>query len=356
MACRWVVRGAAHLLALIVALAAVAAPVVVPDVPSIGWASGKRSHDVAALQAVLSTMGCPLSYEELMVASGAAFRTAWWNTVYSYQARVAAPEDYVLLAAEAAGCTSAERRSFPTPDEAWTAVCESIDQGRPVVASQDSAAFVICGYDPAGRQMCVQAYDAQGPEYQLLPFKTYSGPTGQPNELVLVEYDRNTVPPELDWPAVLRRALEYADWPADQEVSEHFAFGSGAYDVWAATLRKGLSPQGAANDASVTDTMALVIADARTCAAIALTNDATLDAAFAEAAQHYMAEAALLRAIEQPLTGMPQVTWPAAGERMTARFPDPNVREQVAQLVEQAKAEEVAAIEALRKALADLGG
>jgi hypothetical protein len=70
---------------------ATAAPVVIPEVPSIGWASGKRSHDMAALHAALWVMGCPTSYEDLMVAPGAAFRTAWWNDVYTYGARAGPP-------------------------------------------------------------------------------------------------------------------------------------------------------------------------------------------------------------------------------------------------------------------------
>ena len=107
---------------LLVALApfAVAEPVVIEGVGSIGWYAKRYSHYMAALQVCLEALGCPMEYEELMVASGAAFRTAWQPGRHRFRARTAAPRDYVADGATAAG-GKAIRRSFWSEEEAWEA-------------------------------------------------------------------------------------------------------------------------------------------------------------------------------------------------------------------------------------------
>lgn len=337
------------LICLVGVSSAVGDPVVIQGVSSIGWSSAKYSHYMAALHAVLEALGSPVRYEELMVASGEAFATAWAPRTYSYNARSAVPEDVVVDGAAAAGAR-AERRSFGSPDEAWVAVCESIDQARPVIASNDSAANVICGYDPDGRKVYLNRYDVSETEYQLLPFETHAGPTGAPNEFIFVELDTGTEAPDLDWPSVISRAVQFADWPPDRKVHQHFAFGLAAYDAWAATLRT----VGDRDGSRQTQTLARVIESARRAASTVLSEHATIDDSFAEAAQHYAAEADIMAAMRAVLAQGQVATWAASFEAMSRHFPDPAVREQAAQLIELAKGEEFLAVEALRAALEDL--
>jgi tetratricopeptide (TPR) repeat protein len=324
-------------------------PVVIEGVPSIGWGSAKYSHYMAALHAVLETLGSPVRYEELMVASGAAFATAWAPRTYSYNARCATPEDLVVNGAAAAGA-QAERRSFRTPEEAWVAVCESIDEGRPVIASNDSAANIICGYDPDARKMHLNRYDVGETEYEVLPFELHSGPTGAANEVIFVELDAGAEPPDLDWPAVILRAVQFADWPAEQKVHQHFAFGLSAYDAWAATLRS----VGDRDGSRQTQTLARVVESARRAASTILSEHATIHDGFADAAYHYGAEADILGAMRTVLAQGQIATWAASFEAMSRNFPDPGVREQAAQLIELAKEEDLLAVEALRIVLEDL--
>ena len=87
-----------------------AQPKVIEGVPTIGWESGKTSYYIAALHACLQVMGSPIRYEELMVASGAAFCTGWSPGSYQYDSRVAAPEDLVVNGAVAAGAMAPPSR------------------------------------------------------------------------------------------------------------------------------------------------------------------------------------------------------------------------------------------------------
>jgi hypothetical protein len=333
-----------------------AEPVVIDGVPFIGW-STRRSHDIAAVWAVLAAQGCPWTYEELMVASGAAFRTAWWPSVYSYRARVAAPQDLPILAAQAAGATRAERVSFASPDEAWQAVCGSLDAGRPVVASQDTAAFVVCGYEAdGGRRMYVRRYDTTERDYEVRPFQTYPGPTDEPNEFIFVEYDPNNAAEGLDWPTVLAHALQFADWPPAERVHNHLVFGLAAYDAWIWTLRGSSVNPKPENNGDVTYTLSMTLADARDCAAAVLERDAALHPALSEAAAAYRTEATILRAMKDVLAQKATGAWNQVHAAMLKNHLDPSTRELAAQLIEQAKEQEVIAVEALREALKDLGG
>ncbi len=328
---------------------------VIEGVPSIGWASGKTSYYISALHACLQAMGSPMRYEELMVASGAAFCTGWSPGSYQYDSRVAAPEDLVVNGAAAAGGT-AERRSFASLDEAWTAVCASIDEGRPVIASHVSAAHVVCGYEPGGRRMYLQAYDSSEPDYQIVPFAADRGPRRQPNEFIFVRYDPAAGLPELDWAGILWRAIRFADWPREQQLmlGDPIVLGLGAYDEWAAALRGGPDRSGPAFDARLTVTVARTLADCRAAASVVLTENAALHAGLRDAADDYMAEAGILESMRNVLaqgqTGLSAEVM-AAAER---NFADPTVREQAAQLVEQAKERELLAVDALREVLADI--
>lgn len=331
------------------AVSAVAEPVVIEGVGSIGWDAKRYSHYVAALQVVLEALGCPMEYEELMVASGAAFRTAWQPGKGRYRARTAAPRDYVADAAAAAGA-KAIRRSFWSEEEAWEAVCASIDAGRPVIASRDSAADVIAGYDRDGRQAYVSTSQTSTSGYEMLPFEVSRGPTKAANELIFVEYDPATPLPELDWPTILSRAVRFADWPVGQKVHEEFVFGLAAYDE----LTKMLRQKRARGGAWETYTIARVIRDARAAASVVLARHATVHEGFGEAARHYKTEAELLVDMPNVLSKGHRGPWNEVTAAITASFKEEAVRERAAELIDLAKAEELLAVEALRTVVNDL--
>ena len=330
-----------------------AAPVVIEDVPGINWGSGMSSHYEAALYSVLTALGCPVRYDELMVASGSAFRTAWLPGHYQYYSRTVAPEDLIALGAKAFGAT-ATTRAFNTEEEAWPVICASIDEGRPVILCHASAADVICGYDAEGKEIALQVYDTSEPGYQTRPFKLLEGRTFRPREVIFVEYRTGDGAAELDWPTILARAVKYADWPPDKTLLRGFVFGLGAYDAWATTLRGGLDPDDPTYSSKFTVTYALVLQDAREAASVVLNDNAVLHDGFAEAAAHYMREAEILATMRTTLAGGETGAWQQVSETIDRRFPEPEIREAAAQVVEQAKAEEVLAVDALREALADL--
>lgn len=335
-----------------------AEPVVIEGVPRLGWGIGRACAHIAALQAALTPMGCPASYEEMVVASGAAFTTAWYPGRYNYMAMAAAPEDLVANGALAVGAT-AERISYGSEEEAWVAVCESIDRGAPVIAWQGQGAQVICGYDPAGRRMYVEEYYDKSGIYQVADFEIpdVPYPIEHPNEIVLLHYDRDQPVPELDWPAILARAVRFADWPAREKLNRIYVFGLPAYDAWAQTLRAGLGPRETSEEAAgVALAMAGMLADARAAASVVLADNATVHEAFADAAQHYMAEAEVLQQVRPTLSRNHPGPWAEERQAMFDSFPDQDVREAAARLVEQARAEETMAVEQLRLVLQQLGG
>jgi len=329
-------------------------PKVIEGVPRIGWAAGKYCQHIAALHGALTAMGCPLGYEELLVASGTAFNTAWCPGRYYYACITVAPEDLLAEGASAAGATM-ERKAFASREEGFAAVCESIRQGRPVIAWKGWGAQVICGCDPQGQRMVVQDWNNTTDTYQAVPVDIPEAlwPVRRPNEIILLEYDRNADRPALDWPLILDRAIRLADWPPTKRVGP-FAFGLAAYDAWAATLRKGPDDNGPQTDVEFLDDFWRVLADARTGASVVLQESGTLHEAFPEAATHYMAEASLLKGMRTTLGAGPTQLFNEASAIMTRNFPNQAVREEAARLVEQAKAEEVQAVDALRRALKDL--
>jgi tetratricopeptide (TPR) repeat protein len=325
----------------------------------MGWETKRWSQQIAALYSALDVMGCPMGYDELMVGSGAAFCIAWWPGWYSYGAPEITPEDLVLNGAGAAGA-EAERPPCDSPDAVWEAICASIDRGCPVVSwkGRGYGSQVICGYDPATRQLHIRDYHTQGEPYKVAPFESPGTPWPMEteNDIVLVRYDPHREVPELDWVPILERAIRFADWPAEELLYNTYVFGLGAYDAWAQTLRQGPDRNGAETDAIFTEYMTRVVGGARSSASVVLQNNAQLHEAFADAATHYMREAELLSTMPAVLSQGPIGEWNQVRQAMTANFPTQAVREQAAQLIEQAKKEEVMAVDALRVALADLGG
>ena len=336
-----------------------AAPVRIEGVKSMGWETKRWSQQIAALYAALDVMGCPMAYDELMVGSGAAFSIAWWPGWYSYGGPEMAPEDLSLNGAQAAGA-EAQRPPCDSPDAVWEAICSSIDRGCPVVSwkGRGWGSQVICGYDPATRQLHVRHYHTQGEPYEVALFESPGTPwpVETENDIVLVRYDPDWEVPELDWPQILERAIRFADWPPEEPLYNTYVFGLGAYDAWAQTLRGGLDNNGAETDAVFTEYMTRVVGGARSSASVVLQNNAQLHDAFADAATHYMREAELLSTMPAVLSQGPVGDWNQVRQAMVANFPRQPVREQAAQLIEQAKEEEVLAVDALRVALRDLAG
>jgi tetratricopeptide (TPR) repeat protein len=335
---------------------AAAAPVLIDGVPRMDWTTGRFSLHISALYSALQAMGCQARYEEMMVASGAAFRTAWLPGRYGYASAEVAPEDVVANAAEYAGGL-VERRSHASAEEAWPVICESVDAGRPVLCWRRGGLGVICGYDPERSLMYLREYQNATDEYAVVPLELQDAayPHKVRKELLLIEYEPAQPVAELDWPRIMERAIQWAEWPADDRPYPDFVLGLAAYDAWSQTLRGGMDSGGPDTDARVTEFMARVLADARASASVVLQDSAALHEAFVDAASAYMEEASLLKAMPAVLSdGNARGAFAKTTIAMKACFPKQAVREQAAQLVEQARAQELVAIEALKRALADL--
>ncbi len=149
-------------------------PVLIEDVPKVGWRARQFNLPISALTAALQTMGCKATYEELMVASGAAFSTVWeaghsWKVVVT-----AAPEDFVVNGAAAVGA-EAERRAFDSEEQLRTALRESIDEQRRIVADLEHRNALepddVC-FSPDGQRIAFSArvwdWDPERPPATLI--------------------------------------------------------------------------------------------------------------------------------------------------------------------------------------------
>jgi len=336
---------------------AAAAPVTIDGVPRIDYQTKRYSQHIAAAWASLAAQGCPVPYEEVVVASGAAFRIAWRTGDYSYASAELAPEDLVLNAAEAVGAL-AERRQHATEEEAWQTVVECIDAGRPPCVWLNWGSQVIAGYDEAGTQMLVRHYNTPMEQLTTVPFAAPKPPWPLKGSfgVVVLEYELQGEEPDLEWEPIISRAIDFADWPADDPLYGRFAFGLAAYDSWAQTLRDGLDENGPKTDAVMCEFMARCMADARGCAAVVLQENAGDSEAFADAAFFYQEEADTIAKMADVLADGTTGAWGKITQAMVANFPKQEVREAAAQLVEQAKEQELLAVDSLRDALAEIQG
>ena len=331
-------------------------PVIIEGGPPIGGHVDRCSQQVGCLWCALQVLGCPVSYENLLVASGAAFRIGWLPGQYHWGSVDVTPEDHVRTAAEAVGATI-EWRAHASEADAWKTIRQSIDDGRPVLIWRGHGAHVVLGYDEPTEMLHVRNYTTPADRYDEIAFEVTKAaePQQRPDhEVCLIWYDAKQAPPELDWPLILDRAITYADWPEENRLCKSFVFGLAAYDAWAATFRQGIDKWGAENDVNLTLYMGGMLADARTSASKALDENGTLHEAFGIASGHYKAEAEILKGLPHVLAGGTISDWQAAPMAYQTSFPKPAIREQAAALVERAKAEEVQAVDALRLALADL--
>ena len=334
-----------------------AAPVVIEGAPQTGWAVRHFNQTADCLYSGLAAMGAAISYDELMVASGYAFRMGWWPGWYSFMAPEMVPEDLIAAGAEAAG-GGAQRVDHKSVDEAWVTTCRSLDDACTVLARNGCAYRLICGYDAQGRAMYTREYHSQKAEYDVKPFDVTEPPWPEKGgrEVIVLAYDRNAKPPDFDWPTILDRAVRFADWPAEQKLEGVYVFGLGAYDAWAATLRNGPDKNGVNTDVELNDYMCRTIGEARACAGAVLQQHAAVHGSLDEAGTLYAEEAQLFNQVSDVLRGGVTGSWAEMQQAMRANFALPEVREQAAQLVEQARDLDAEAVDCLRTALADLKG
>ena len=357
MRCPALLTGSLVLILVIAGLpvATPAAPVIIEGAPQTGWSVGHFSQTIDALYSGLAALGCPISYDELMVASGAAFRTAWWPGYYSYLGQEATPEDVLVIGAEAAG-GGAEHVDHTSVEDAWTTACGSLDEGFPVLARRGAGFRLICGYNAQGQMMYVRDYNCKSAAYDVMPFEAPEPPWPMKggHDVVRLSYDRQAKPPALDWPAILDRAVRFADWPPQQKVYGIYVFGLGAYDQWADTMRRGPDRNGVETDVELLEYMAQTMVETRSCASVVLEANAKVHDSFGEAANLYMEEATLFTDFLAALHGEPRADRAAIVQSMVANFGLPENREKLAGIVEQAKMIESEAVDALRVALKDL--
>ena len=336
-----------------------AEPVIIEGAPRLSYDDGHGSQQMAPLWSALQVMGCPMSYEELMVASGNAFQFGWLPGAYDYAAIDLTPQDHFRTGAEAAGARI-EWRAHSYDFAAFDTIRTSIDEGRPCLTWRGFTlgARVILGYDPDTWGLYMRDFAKSTPEYDTLELSVPTAPAPlkrPPHEVLLLWYDPAAAPPELDLALILERAVMYADWPLDNKLCKQCVFGLAAYDAWAETLRAGPDAAGAATDVQIVLYAGRTLVDSRQAAAKFLQDNAMVHAAFPVAAEHYAAEADLLRTLNAVFSRGVQGDWAAMVRSMEAAMADPAGREEVAALVEAAKAEEVQAVDALREALADIG-
>ena len=329
-------------------------PVVLDGAPRTGWASGHYCQQIDALHAALGALGCPWSYEELLVASGGAFKTVWCPGRYSFFAADHGPEDLVLNGAEAAGAV-AQRYTHASDEEAWGTVKAALDAGQPVLTWRGTGARAILGYDEAKSVVFKRDYHTTGPDYDEIPFEAQDAPPPlkATHEVVIIDYAGDGDPPELDWPVILERAVTYADWPAERPVHRYYLCGLAAYDGLAQTIRQGPDQNGPRTDCDLLLFALSALVDARNAAASILQENADVHEAFSDAGISFDDEAGLLAQSLRIFTANAPGGQDEILGAMEANFARDDMRERAASLIEQARDKHVLAIDSLREALTD---
>ncbi|MBM3500314.1 MAG: hypothetical protein FJX74_16780 [Armatimonadetes bacterium] len=336
-----------------------AEPVIIEGGPRLSYEDGRGSQQMAPLWSALQAMGCPVSYEELMVASGNAFQFGWLPGAYDYAAIDLTPQDHFRTATEAIGARI-EWRSHTYDAAAYATISASLDEGRPCLTWRGwtLGARVILGHDPDTWELYMRDFAKATPEYDTMEFSVPTAPPPlkrPPQEVLLLWCDPGAPLPELDLPLILERAVMYADWPLDNKLCGQHLFGLAAYDAWAETLRAGPDAAGTPTDVQITLYAVRTLVDSRQAAARFFQDYAAVHEAFPVAAEHYAAEVNRLRAVYTAFERGAPGDWMAMVKAMEAALEDPAGREEMAALIEAVKAEEVQAVDALREALADLG-
>jgi len=332
-------------------------PVLLTDVPRTSW--DRPSMPICMLHTALAGMGCPMSYEDLMVASGSAFRIVWRPGFFSYPASRVCQQDTIVSGGAAAGAP-VERRQFATVEQAYDAIADSLDQGRPVVAWDEGRVEwqVICGYDKAKRTLFRRdldtgaAPDEKGPDC-LKNAPANCGAQGA-YEAWFLMYDPTRPAPKLNWPLIIATALRMAQWPDEERLYGTFVCGDCAYYCWATDLRSSTiyTQNPAAGD--VTWGLASTLEKSRRHIGNVLQAHTGVHPALAQAALLYQDEALLFGKVQEALGGGRRLPVNDAGKIANQNVKDGKVREACADLIEQALAKDKAARAQLRLALKDL--
>jgi len=333
-----------------------AEPVLLKGIPRARW--DRAYGPVAILHAALSGMGCRMSYDELLVASGAAFRMSWrpgqfdWGVIGFYQ------QDPLAVGGAAAGA-QVERRQFATVGEAYDAAVAAIDAGRPVIAWTNALVEwqIICGYDAATHTLFRRTiYTSDQPEQcPAEALKSCSGSYSDgPYELWLLDYDATKPQPKLDWPFIIANALRLARWDDADRYRGFFVCGESAYYSWATDLRNSTLYQKWPLPGRMSWSHAALLEESRGAVARLLRANTGVHAGLAQAALLYEDEATLFGQVQKTLCGGARLSVPEATKVAEEYVKDAKIRETCADLIEQALAKDKAARAALTTALKDL--
>lgn len=139
-------------------------------IPKLRWPESGRCTFIGAMVVALNRMGDPVTYDELMGLSGAAFRLCFahprwdWSSIdgmlgYNHGQAVMDSLGY-----------SYHVNSFHETDEARARILRSIDEGRPALGIDLTGVAewgVIAGYADEGRTLLCRAYfgDVEGDDY-----------------------------------------------------------------------------------------------------------------------------------------------------------------------------------------------
>lgn len=332
-----------------------AAPVLLQQVTPTGF---ERPYvPICVLYSALDGLGCHMEYDDLMVASGAAFRMSWMPGGWTPSAGYAYQQEPIDMGASAAGAR-ADRRTYPDADAAFAAVKESVDHGCPVIAYDNGqgGVQVICGYDEANKLVYRRAiYTGHGdPEAKPPDVLQAREGAGAPYVLWLLSYDQARGKPQLDWPMILANALRLAQWKEGELLNGLLKCGDSAYFQMVQEIRQEKIPERYPNAGQFTYRVLQQIAGSRACAARVLEAKFGVHKAFLEAGIKYEDEAKLLTKGADLISGQPNMDYLEAMKVVDGNFQNLDTRLAVADLIEQAVEKDRSARAALTKALKDL--
>lgn len=312
---------------------------------------------ICVLYSALDGLGCHVEYDDLMVASGAAFRMSWMPGGWTTSAGYAYQQDPIAMGAAAAGAR-ADLETYPDADVAFAAAKASIDHGCPVIAYDNGQGGyqVICGYDEANKLVYRRAiYTGHGdPEAKPAEVLKAREGAGAPYVLWLLSYDKSRGKPKLDWPMILVNALRLAQWKEGELLNGLLKCGDSGFYQMVQEIRQEKIPERYPNAGQFTYRVLQQIAGSRGCAARVLEANVGVHKAFLEAGIKYEDEAGLLTKAADLISGQPNMDYLEAIKVVDENFQNLDTRLAVADLIEQAVAKDQTARAALTKALKDL--
>ncbi len=328
-------------------------------IPMLVWGQSGETTFCGAFTIALKQIGIERSYTELMGDSSLAFRVRWWKPVEGVGSCPASPvgefHPWCDRAAQSAGVKVAYKVDLDQKtdlSEYSKSIKTEIDAGRPVLAYITSYDMgLIYGYMEEGKTVLARDYFVKD-EKAFHPLKNTKGLLG------FISKAESTPSPKERAQEAIKNAI--ADWTMSATPFEnkgkagHFLNGDAAYAQWIDDLKS-------ADHFNEEDRNAMfhpswwtfdVLADARIQAITYLKQieplfEAEARSAIAEATAHYSKSVQVLTTSFRdknvfigPWTGKKLEDW--SGE----------VRSREAKLLEEARAADNAAIEALKKSAA----